>query len=119
MSDDLFDENVEGRTVLRLNQHKTDKFFRHLGEMPCFDARSVEGISFTLKSLGFVHSASKYSNGLPLLNNLASIPATAVANRMVTWQYAVLLELESASKDRQKWFIYGYIVLSVMSSFLT
>jgi hypothetical protein len=41
MSDDLFDENVEGRTVLRLNQHRTDKFFSHLGEMPYFDARSV------------------------------------------------------------------------------
>jgi hypothetical protein len=40
MSDDLFDEYLEGRIVLPLNYDKTDRFSIHLNEIPCFDDES-------------------------------------------------------------------------------
>jgi hypothetical protein len=40
MSDDLFDEYLEGRIVLPLNYDKTDRFSMQLNEIPCFDDES-------------------------------------------------------------------------------
>lgn len=45
MSDDLFDEYLEGRIVLPLNYDKTDRFSMQLNDMPCFDDDSIMGNS--------------------------------------------------------------------------